>query len=85
MTKPDPDVPDPETRIRTPTTPGQPGDRSGSGLRSAPGTSPEPAWRRRSPDPAADAPPADDDAVWLDLVARLEGVGTGGDEAARGN
>ena len=33
---------------------------------------------------AADALSADDDAVWLDLVARLEEVGTAGDEPPRG-
>jgi hypothetical protein len=61
MTKPDPDVPDPET------------------------PDPDPA-DARSPDPGASnaqssGGAADDDAVWLDLVARLQGVGDGADEA----
>jgi hypothetical protein len=69
MTKPDPDVPDPET------------------------PDPDPA-DTRAPDMDADmdasgAHPTsdgatDDDAVWLDLVARLQGVGDGTDEAAPG-
>ena len=69
MTKPDPDVPDPET------------------------PDPDPA-DARAPDMDADmeasgAHPTsdgatDDDAVWLDLVARLQGVGDGTDEAAPG-
>jgi hypothetical protein len=69
MTKPDPDVPDPET------------------------PDPDPA-DTRAPDMDADmdasgARPTndgatDDDAVWLDLVARLQGVGDGTDEAPPG-
>ena len=79
MTKPDPGVPDPETPdpddARSPVP-----DADASGLQR-PGTTPPP----EAQDPAAaDAPPADDDAVWLDLVARLEGVGAGGDEAVGG-
>ncbi|MGY3317652.1 hypothetical protein [Arthrobacter sp. TE12232] len=35
--------------------------------------------------PAAGALSADDDAVWLDLVARLEGVGEGGPESLGGD
>ena len=86
MTKPDPDVPDPETP--DPETPDPDNDRSPApdavadapGLQR-PGTTPP----HEAQDPAAaDAPLADDDAVWLDLVARLEGVGAGGDQAAGG-
>ena len=77
MTKPDPDVPDPETP--DPDDARSPG-ADASGLQR-PGTTPPP----EAQDPAAaDEPLADDDAVWLDLVARLEGVGTGGDEAVGG-
>jgi hypothetical protein len=86
MTKPDPDVPDPETpdpEIPDPDIDRSPAPDAGadaSGLQD-PGTTP----RHEAQDPtAADAPLADDDAVWLDLVARLEGVGAGGDQAADG-
>jgi hypothetical protein len=77
MTKPDPDVPDPETP--DPDDARSPGaDASGP---QRPGTTPP----HETQDPAAaDAPLADDDAVWLDLVARLEGVGAGGNEAVGG-
>ena len=80
MTKPDPDVPDPETPDPDPARRPVASGADASGLQR-PGTTPPP----EAQDPAAaDAPLADDDAVWLDLVARLEGVGAGGDEAARG-
>lgn len=79
MTKPDPDVPDPETpdpdNARSPVP-----DADASGDQRPGATAPH-----ESQDPsAADAQPADDDAVWLDLVARLEGVGAGADEATGG-
>jgi len=70
MTKPDPDVPDPETPDPDPADARSP-DREGSGAQSA------------GSDAAADGA-TDDDAVWLDLVARLEGIGDGTDEAAPG-
>jgi hypothetical protein len=79
MTKPDPDVPDPETPDPDDARSSVP-DADASGVQR-PG--PTPPHEAKDPS-AADAQPADDDAVWLDLVARLEGVGAGEDEATGG-
>jgi hypothetical protein len=89
MTKPDPDLPDPENPDQDPAD-----ARSAASDADAaghPGAIPpqesqphESTPQESQPhEPAADAP-SDDDAVWLDLVARLEGVGTVGDEATGG-
>ncbi len=83
MTKPDPDLPDPETPDPDPdptgARPPAPG-ADASGAKPPGATAPQDS---QDSSPAA-AQSADDDAVWLDLVARLEGVGAGGDEAAGG-
>ena len=80
MTKPDPDLPDPETPDPDPADAQSPAPDASGAQHS--GATPPPE-SNNSPDSSdADAEPADDDAVWLDLVARLEGVGAGGDEAA---
>ena len=82
MTKPDPNIPDPETP--EPGTPGpDPADAARSPDGDASGAQPSggtPPPRESPGSPAGDAQSADDDAVWLDLVARLEGVGAGNDD-----
>jgi hypothetical protein len=97
MTKPDPDLPDPETPDQDPAVAGPPasaGDAAGhSGATPPHESQPHESQPHESqphepqPDeqgsPAADAR-SDDDAVWLDLVARLEGVGAVGDEEIGG-
>ena len=79
MTKPDPDLPDPESPDPDPADarPPAPGP---SGARRPGATPPQGAQESSAAEPQS----ADDDAVWLDLVARLEGVGAAGDEAAGG-
>ncbi len=93
MTKPDPDLPDPETPDQDPADAGPPASDADAAEHS--GATPPPESQPHPPQaqepqgnepgsPTADAPSADDDAVWLDLVARLEGVGVVGDEATGG-
>ena len=82
MTKPDPDLPDPETPDPDPADAQSPAPDASGAQHS--GATPPPESKKSQESSAADAEPADDDAVWLDLVARLEGVGAGGDEAAGG-
>ena len=93
MTKPDPDVPDPESPDHDPAGAGSPASDAGAaehaGATPPPETQPHPPQPQEPQGnepgaPAPDAPSADDDAVWLDLVARLEGVGAVGDEATGG-
>ena len=86
MTKPDPDLPDPETPDPDPADARPPApDADPSGAQHSGATPPHDSQPHESLDSSAgDAQSADDDAVWLDLVARLEGVGAAGDEAAGG-
>ncbi len=93
MTKPDPDLPDPETPDQDPADAGPPASDAdaaeNSGATPPPESQPHPPQAQEPQgnepgSPTADAPSADDDAVWLDLVARLEGVGVVGDEATGG-
>ncbi|MDF9751711.1 hypothetical protein [Arthrobacter sp. ES3-54] len=83
MTKPDPDLPDPETPDQDPADARSPGSDADAAEHSG-ATPPQESQPNEPGSPAADAPSDDDDAVWLDLVARLEGVGTVGDEATGG-
>jgi hypothetical protein len=85
MTKQDPDLPDPESPDPDPADARSPGpDADATGTQPSGDTPPHGSPPHESQDsPAADAPSADD-AVWLDLVARLVGVGTAGDEATGG-
>ena len=81
MTKPDPGVPDPETPDPDDAGTAAPDADAGASGVQRPGATPPP----EAQDPAApDAQSVDDDAVWLDLVARLEGVGAGEDRALGG-
>ncbi|MEY9776106.1 hypothetical protein [Arthrobacter sp. MW3 TE3886] len=81
MTKPDPGVPDPETPHPDDAGTAAPDADAGASGVQRPGATPPP----EAEDPAAPDPQSvDDDAVWLDLVARLEGVGAGEDQAPGG-
>lgn len=96
MTKPDSNVPDPETPDPDPAD-ARPPAPDASGVQAS-GTTPpnesnagesdssdsKASESPESPAAAADALSADDDAIWLDLVARLEGVGADADEATDG-
>jgi hypothetical protein len=90
MTRPDPDLPDPETPDPDPADARSPASDAGASAGAAgaqhPGATPphESNPHESQDSPAADAASDDDDAVWLDLVARLEGVGAAGDEATGG-
>ena len=81
MTKPDPDLPDPETPDPDPADARHTGPDATAHQAPQP---PESQADESQDSPASDAQLADDDAVWLDLVARLEGVGAAGDEATGG-
>jgi hypothetical protein len=92
MTKPDPDLPDPETPDQDPAVAGPPASAADAAGHSGATPPQEPQPNEHQPNepqpteqgsPAADAP-SDDDAIWLDLVARLEGVGAAGDEKIGG-
>ncbi|MFE4230244.1 hypothetical protein ACFRJ8_20405 [Arthrobacter sp. NPDC056886] len=87
MTKPDPDLPDPETPDQDPADARPPASNAGAAEHSdatpPQESQPQESQPKEPGSPAADAP-SDDEAVWLDLVARLEGVGAVGDEATGG-
>lgn len=82
MTKPDPNLPDPETPDQDPAVAGPPASDAAA-EHSGTTTPQESQPQEPQGSPAADVP-SDDDAVWLDLVARLEGVGAAGDEETGG-
>ncbi|SDL85997.1 hypothetical protein SAMN04487916_11635 [Arthrobacter sp. ov407] len=90
MTKPDPDLPDPEAPDPDPADARSPlpdADAATSGAQHSGATPPQesqPPQSQPHESLTGDAQAADDDAVWLDLVARLEGVWADGDEAAGG-
>lgn len=82
MTKPDPNLPDPETPDQDPAVAGPPASDAAA-EHSGTTTPQESQPQEPQGSPAADVP-SDDDAVWLDLVARLEGVWAAGDEETGG-